>query len=585
MIIRIALALALTAPPVMSSPAPLESRLCPVAVPARTRCGFLVVPERRDAPARTIKVGYTVRVSTAPGRKPDPVVYMSGGPGSASMQLTGFLAAMFPDRDVVTVEQRGSRYSAPVLSCPETAEALLGQVKRPRPDVATAAVRCRARLGEQGVDLRGYTTGEIAADVVALRQALGYASWNLFGVSYSTRVMLDVAAADPAGVRSVVLDSFLPAGVAWYDDAEANLAGTLAGLGAGTGAAFERAVRRLNRAPARLPTTDPLLGTRFTAEVTGDDVAAILAEALHESDVAAVAPALVGALAAGRDAPLAPLVDGVADGLLSHEFGLYHAVQCQDEVPYNRFASRSRLFTINADKAVCDAWKLPKSPLTRSTTKAPALVLGGQHDPTTPPRTSRPAAAALPNARFAEFPAAAHAVFLSDACARAQIAHFLDTPGTTAWTTAGTTAVADGTATGGPCQDVRPARAPDLHVTAAPYLISRAPWQAAPFALFALISLLQFVTGALKGRSLPATAGLAGLACAGLIAQSVHALAASNAVALAVGVPSTVTLYGWLAPVSAALTAASLLQRRRWPQIVATLVSAGFCVWWFTWFL
>ena len=60
---------------------------------------------------------------------------------------------------------------------------------------------------------------------------LGDSAWNLFGVSYSTRVMLDAAAADPQGVRSVVLDSFLPEQVGWYDDFDANLVATMARLG------------------------------------------------------------------------------------------------------------------------------------------------------------------------------------------------------------------------------------------------------------------------------------------------------------------------------------------------------------------
>ncbi|MFC4113674.1 alpha/beta fold hydrolase [Nonomuraea zeae] len=568
MIIRVVLALALTAPPSPTTSAPGE-RPCPVAMPARTTCAFLVVPERRDAPERKIKVGYAVRVSTARDRKPDPVVYMSGGPGSASMQLTGFLSQMFPDRDVVAVEQRGSRWSEPALGCPETAEALLGQLRRPPADIARAATRCRERLREQGVDLRGYNTKEIAADVVALRKELGYPSWNLFGVSYSTRVMLDVAAADPAGVRSVVLDSFLPESVNWYDDAAANLTATAALLG--VRGPFEAMRARLNASPARVPATDPLLGRSFTARMSGDDVAAIMAEALHESDVAAVAPAMVGALATGHDELLRPLADAAGEGLVSHEFGLYHAVQCQDEVPFNTFTPNSRLFTINGDKAVCDAWQLPKSRPVNATTKAPVYVLGGQYDPTTPPRTSRPAAEALPGARFEEFAGTSHAVFLVNACARRKIVEFLDDP-----------AGKDGT----PCADATAARpAPAMHVTGAPYQISRSPWLAAPFALFALASLAQLIAGALRGRALAAFGGLAGTAFAGLVVQSVYGLARTNETALAVGVPAAAEPYTWIAAGSTVLTAAVLLRRRKWPQITATVISAGFLVWWCTWFL
>ncbi|MEQ4721354.1 alpha/beta hydrolase [Nonomuraea sp. B19D2] len=567
MIIRVVLALALAVPPVGTSRG-VGLPPCAVDLPPNTTCGFLEVPERRDAPERKINVGYAVRTSTAKDRKPDPVVYMSGGPASASLQLIGFLSQMFPDRDVVTVEQRGSRYSEPALGCPETAEALLGQLRQPPADLAAAAGRCRARLREEGVDLRGYNTKEIAADVVALREQLGYESWNLFGVSYSTRVMMDVAAADPKGVRSVVLDSYLPESVNWYDDAARNLADTVAALGMKD--AFDAATARLNARPAQVTATDPILGKTFSARVSGDDLAAIMAEALHEADVAAVAPAMVGALAKGHDELLQPLADAVGGGLVSHEFGLYHAVQCQDEVPFNTFTPKSRLFTINGDKAVCDAWQLPKAKPVNATTKAPVYMLGGQYDPTTPTRTSRPAAEALPGARFEEFPRASHAVFLSSACARRKIVEFLAAP-------AGNTA--------SPCLDDTSRQVGDLHVTAAPYQISKSPWLAAPFVLFALVSLIQLIAGALKGRALTAFGGLAGVAFAGLVGQSVHALAGRNETALAVGVPGAAVGYTWIAAASAVLTAAALLRDRRWPQGAAAAIGAGFLVWWFIWFL
>ncbi|MEV0613135.1 alpha/beta fold hydrolase [Nonomuraea sp. NPDC050404] len=592
MIIRVVLALALSVPPVMT-PANTGPGACPVPMPERTNCGFLEVPERRDAPERKIEVGYAVHVSTSANRKPDPIVYMSGGPGSASMQLTGFLSQMFPDRDVVAIEQRGSRYSRPVLSCPETAQAMLGQLRQPPADIADAANRCRERLREQGVDLRGYNTKEITADVIALREKLGYASWNLFGVSYSTRVMMDVAAADPGGVRSVVLDSYLPQSVTWYDDADRNLSDTMAGMGVKE--PFEAMVARLNRTPARVPTTDPLLGREFTALMSGDDVAAVLMEGLQDAQLSEVTPTLVRALATGHDELLRPLADAVGQGLVSHEFGLYHAVQCQDEVPFNTFTPKSRFFTVNGDKAVCDAWRLPQatpvpaesapvptgaesapvptsaeSAPVRAATKAPVYVIGGEKDPTTPPRTAEPAARVIPGARFERFPRAAHAVFLFDACARERIAEFVGDPAATF---------------AKPCSHPPARGVGALHVTGRPYQISLSPWLAAPFALFALVCLFQLVRGALKGRSLAAFGGLAGVAFCGLITESVYTLVSTNETALAVGVPALAEPYTWIAVASAVLTAAALLYDRKWPQIAATAISGGFLVWWFTWFL
>ncbi|MEU4515913.1 hypothetical protein AB0G05_41020, partial [Nonomuraea wenchangensis] len=117
-----------------------------------------------------------------------------------------------------------------------------------------------------------------------------------------------------------------------------------------------------------------------------------------------------------------------------------------------------------------------------------------------------------------------------------------------------------------------------------PYAIARAPWLAAPFALFALTALAQLVAAALKGRALAAYGGLCGVAFAGLTAQAVHGLTARNATALAVGLPADVVPYTWIAVASVVLTAAGAsLRWRRWPGWAATAVGAGFLVWWVLW--
>jgi pimeloyl-ACP methyl ester carboxylesterase len=546
--IRVVLALALSAPP-SATPAQADPSPCPVPVPARTVCGFLEVPERREAPGRTIKVAYAVRHSLARDRRPDPVVFMGGGPGAPSMRHLERLTRVFPDRDVVTVEQRGGAWSRPALACPETAQALLGRLREPPSDVGAAAARCRDRLAGQGVDLRGYRTGEIVADVVALRSKLGYETWNLLGTGYSARVMAAVAAADPAGTRSVVLGSYPPPG-----DGADDPAAVMAGLGARD--AFERAVARLNARPARVSAVDPLLGREFTARVRGDDLAALLGVALRDAGTAAVAPALVSALAEGDDALLRPLVERLGDELAAREAGLYHAVRCQDGRP----PAASRLFTVAADKAVCDAWNLSEAPepaaLSTATLKAPVYVLAGRRDPAASPVT-------LLGARVDR----SHSVLAADDCARRKVAAFVADPAAPP---------------SGPCPEARPV---ELRVTAAPYEIAKTPWLAVPFALFAAACLIQLVTAALKGLALPAFGGLSGLAFAGLTGQAVWELAASNASALTVGVPAIIEWYAWLAVVSVVLTLAALLHNRRWPQITAAAIGAGFLVWWFTWVL
>ncbi|TQS28977.1 alpha/beta fold hydrolase [Microbispora sp. KK1-11] len=603
----------------------VEEHPCPVAVPSGTTCGYLLAPERRDVPnSRTIKVGYAVhRASQASGQAADPVVYMSGGPGSASLQLTGFLAQMFPDRDVVVLEQRGGRYSEPRLSCPEIVRGVVDTLRTPGPTsaetapLARQALACQSRLEGEHVDLRGYRTAEIASDVVDLRAALGYPRWYLFGVSYSTRPMLLAAGRDPQGTRGVVLDSLLPASARWYDESSAALSATMTKLG--IAARFDAMVKALNAHPATYETKDPLTRKRLTVQLNGDDVATILGEALHETDVIPIVPALVDGLASGRTELLQPLVDAAGDGLTSHEWGLYYAVQCQDETPHNSFPdSRGpRLFTGVVDAAVCDAWDLPAaraepdllapggwvttvvsksassegaspqgatpassdgtSPEAATAATPPVLVLGGQYDPTTPPEAARQAVSAVQGARFAEFAGVGHAVFLSSACSRQTIAAFLDDPAATA------RACDPGAA---PYPIVRPG---DLLLTSSAYRLSRSPIPLGVPAAFLLVSAVQLVAGLVsllrrRGGGLSALAGLAGVALCGLSALSLSGI--QDVTTLAIGVPHALAWYGLLALVSTGLSIVEAFRlNAAAARIVPALTGLAFLAWLYGWLL
>ena len=58
--------------------------------------------------------------------------------------------------------------------------------------------------------MKSYSSAENAADLAALREALGYDQWNLYGISYGTRLALTVMRDNPIGIRSVILDSSYP---------------------------------------------------------------------------------------------------------------------------------------------------------------------------------------------------------------------------------------------------------------------------------------------------------------------------------------------------------------------------------------
>lgn len=203
-------------------------------------CGILQVPENWSKPdGRQISITYVILKSANPTPRADPILYLEGGPGGSA--LTGIDAyagqifdEMRQDRDIVLFDQRGTQFSSP-LTCsiftvdelfdssmfgsgasantveltPEFDEAQL--MDDARVSVGADTRRCVNELTASGIDLRQYNSVASANDAVALMDALGYPTYNLFGISYGTRLALVLMRDHPdAGIRSVVLDSSFP---------------------------------------------------------------------------------------------------------------------------------------------------------------------------------------------------------------------------------------------------------------------------------------------------------------------------------------------------------------------------------------
>ena len=141
-------------------------------------CGYLTVPENRSDPkSRTIRilVARVKAISNTP--RPDPIVFLAGGPGGAgTLSALGVVTGgMNAERDVIFVNQRGTVHSDPHLSCPEmddfTAQGVYLVLEAPSTaDLDAAAVAaCRKRLTSTGVDLAAYNSHENASDIADLR--------------------------------------------------------------------------------------------------------------------------------------------------------------------------------------------------------------------------------------------------------------------------------------------------------------------------------------------------------------------------------------------------------------------------------
>ena len=102
-----------------------EKAACP-EIPApipelkTARCGQLTVPENRRKPnGRTITLSVAIIPAASANPKPDPIVWLAGGPGDDAiteipMALAGDLNR---DRDVIFMSQRGTYSAKPSLTC------------------------------------------------------------------------------------------------------------------------------------------------------------------------------------------------------------------------------------------------------------------------------------------------------------------------------------------------------------------------------------------------------------------------------------------------------------------------------------
>ncbi len=200
-----------------------QSIPCAVTAPAgqlasAMRCGWMTVPENRAITnGRTLRLAVAVLPAKGPYRT-RPLVYLDGGPGAATLDgamqdwTVTYARQLQTGRDIVFFDQRGTGRSTPSLACPEveqTDTASTGD-SRPRPTSTQAAIwACHDRLASN-VDFASYTSAESAADVIDLMSAMGYSNYDLYGVSYGTRLALTVLRTDKARVHSVVLDSTVP---------------------------------------------------------------------------------------------------------------------------------------------------------------------------------------------------------------------------------------------------------------------------------------------------------------------------------------------------------------------------------------
>lgn len=439
-------------------------------------CGYLVVPEDRSKPnGRTIQLMVARHRAESPEKRPDPILYLEGGPGDiAPLEIDQIIKANFiRDRDIWVVSQRGTWSSKPALICAannDFARELLGlrfyseATKRAH---LAASKACRDELTATGANLSAYNSTESVADLVDLRKVLGIAEWNIFGNSFGTYTAQTLMRDHPEGIRSVVLDSVLPASYSipanWRNTRYGfdNLFKACAAQPACNAAhpdlerTFTELINKLEGNPLTPTIRGPNTGKDIKVMLDGGALVDWLRNQTYSVPTLQAAPDTIGGLAAGRTdsieaiakdrasrappyVPGAPaLGDGLAVGTTCREDNLGTpqelAAAGREAFPdYPASVQREGIGGWAYVQEDCrDVWKFapaPKSMHEPVASNIPTLLISGTFDTLTSLAGAKAAAARLSRATIVSIPGVGHTVSAWSPCAQKVIVSFYADP-------------------------------------------------------------------------------------------------------------------------------------------------------------
>jgi pimeloyl-ACP methyl ester carboxylesterase len=393
-------------------------------------CGTYEVFENREARSgRKIPLQILLLPATGSNPAPDPIFYLSGGPGEAAVESgEGFLQSpLRTRRDVVLVDTRGTGGSNG-LYCQ-----LWGDGSRlDHIFPLDAVVACRDTLKKQA-DLTRYTTAAAMDDVDEVRQYLGYGPVNLLGGSYGTYASQTFLVRHPEAVRSAFLTGVVKPGEPNPLHHARNAEHALSLLARDCAAEpachaafpnFRKEVTevldRLARKPVRVKVKPAENAQPVEVELTRSAAADTFRWALYNPERSSSLPLLVHQAAQGNYQPLANGAVQIRAGLQKElALGLLFSVTCAEDLPRidpktipaltkGTFYGEDR---VREQLAVCGIW--PHAPLPPGSgdlthSDVPTLLLSGERDPVTPPADAAEVAKGFPHGLWVLIPHGTH---------------------------------------------------------------------------------------------------------------------------------------------------------------------------------
>ena len=437
---------------------------CWFNIHTKTRCAYFFP---KDGHAK-IQIPVVMIKSHHPSKQHTPLLYLAGGPGYPTglevedmEEWEEWYKEKHLPYDLVLFDQRGTGQGYPQLHCPQVVSLLRTVVDQPlsRRQIFTllqpVIEQCYHTFVEKGISLSNYNTSASSQDVLDLMELLGHnIQWNLYGISYGTRLALDILRTHPQKIRSAILDSVYPpekqdlletpflyqhALSTLFDGCKKDLACRKAFPNLED--KFFELLEQLHQTPHTMVVTDPDSGFPLKISVTDENLVETIFLSLYDTHLIPLIPKAIYSVLQGREEAMTPLLQEYVEVLFDAQLseGTYFSVECHDngKVTREQFSNRvaqypklKRLFEDFWDTWFCHLWKVGdagerfRQPVTST---VPTLFLAGTYDPITPAVWTHTASSRFSNGYFFEFPVG-HGVFDTNACAARLVQDFLQSP-------------------------------------------------------------------------------------------------------------------------------------------------------------
>ncbi len=416
----------------------------------RLMCGS-IAQHLSDNPADgEIDIHFAVIPAIKPSNPDEAVLGFAGGPGQGAIDLARVfdhnLRFARETRDIVLVDQRGTGYSNQ-LQCDSDDLKTQFAFNDAITDLQTMSKQdteqCKAKLN---VDLSHFTTSAAAKDFEAVRVALGYKGFHLYGVSYGTRIAQEYTRQFPASVITSTLDGVVPM--------QQSLAAIGEAIDASLQALFERCesdaacneqfpslqirfnefLARLEQQPIEAQVRHPRTYELIPFTITKMKFYSAIRLALYSHTTRSIVPLVITKAAQGDFSPLAGLMAS-ADLTQSLAMGMHNAIVCSEDWPQLTPQPRTKYSNTYMGKTMIEGLDivcpiLAVKPAEKAFYKplqsdSPTLLLSGARDPATPPSWAELAMVNMADATHLVAPTATHGIG-SQTCAPKIVAQFIE---------------------------------------------------------------------------------------------------------------------------------------------------------------